>query len=82
MRTWLRGVPHTNERCITYQREVCHSAASAHVPVILCSLLYTKSVSHPSLSHVPLSLWKRVHMPVMLCKLLCTLQPYTHYGQT
>ena len=33
--TWLQGVHNTSERCITYQREVCHSAATHMFPVIL-----------------------------------------------
>ena len=72
--TGLQGVPHTNERCI-FTNEKCVTQVLVHMfPVILCSLLYTKSVSHPSLSDVPWSLWKRVHMPVMLRKLLYVLR--------
>ena len=66
----MKGASLTNEKCVTQ--------LLVHVSCDLVSLLYTKSVSHPSLSDVPSSLWQRVHMPVILRKLLCTLQPYTH----
>ena len=44
-------------------------------PVLLCSLLYTKYANHPSLSHIPSSLWQRVHTAVALNLYTSTINP-------
>ena len=59
----MKSASLTNEKCVT--QLLVHM-----FPVMLCSFLHTKSVNHPTLSHIPSSWWQRVHMAVMLRRLL------------
>ena len=68
----MKSASLTNEKCVTQ--------LLVHIFLSYCVVSHT--LNHPNLSHVPLSLWQRVHMAVRLCKLLCktyTLQPKPHY---